>query len=71
MTVRRRYMVYGIVVDSDFPLATVGEVVDAYSQASVRLELGTAEFFAGKARGGLTTEGPFSPLVLEREVLRP
>jgi energy-coupling factor transporter ATP-binding protein EcfA2 len=51
MTVRRRYMIYGIVVDSEFPLATVGEAVDLHSPASVRLELGTAEFFSDKARG--------------------
>ncbi len=53
MTVRRRYMVYGIVVDSEFPLATVGEAVDPQAQASVRLEVGTEEFFSDKV-GGLS-----------------
>lgn len=50
MTVRRRYMVYGIVVDSAFLLTTVRETVDAPVRASIRLERGTAEFFADKAR---------------------
>ncbi len=51
MSLYRRYIVYGIAVDSELPLATVAEAGDKHSQADVRMSLGSAEFFCEKAKG--------------------
>ncbi len=50
MNFHRRYIVYGVVVDSEFPFATVSEVPRTQSQPDVRMAMGAADFFLDKAR---------------------
>ncbi len=50
MNLHRRYIVYGIVVDSEFPLTTVAEVSVGHARADIRLELATAASFRAVSR---------------------
>ncbi len=47
----RRYIVYGLVVDSAFPLATVPEAADRKAAADICIELASDEFFRARAEG--------------------
>ncbi len=47
----RRYIVYGLVVDSEIALGTVPEATETGRPADVRMTLGTEQFFRDRTRG--------------------
>jgi len=48
---RRRYVVYGVVVESGFLLRAVDEAPDPAAAAAVRIDLGPPEYFQERIRG--------------------
>ncbi|MDP1964701.1 MAG: hypothetical protein Q8K93_21170 [Reyranella sp.] len=51
MTGRYRYVVYGVVVESDFPMRAIDEAPDPAVAATVRFDLGQPEYFRERTRG--------------------
>jgi hypothetical protein len=46
-----RHVVYGVVVDSEFPLVSIDEAVEGDGEASVSIVLGSAAYFRAKTAG--------------------
>ena len=53
----QRYLVYGLDVESDLALSTVPALVAGESEPAIRLQLGTADFFAQRTRDVTFVDG--------------